>query len=39
MNNDDTDEDLATEVDEDDDGLTIGNDTAKEISDDDDTPG
>lgn len=37
----DADEDLPdpdAEIDEDDDGMTIGHDTAKKISDDDDSP-
>ncbi len=36
---DDDDQDLDSEIDEDDDGTTISHDTAKEISDEDDTPG
>jgi len=39
MNDDDDDQDLDSEIDEDDDGTTISHDTAKEISDEDDTPG
>ncbi len=39
MNDDDTVQDPAAEVDENDDGMTIGPGTAKDISDDDDTPG
>ena len=38
-NDDDDDQDLdAEKIDEDDDGMTIGHDTAKDISDQDDTP-
>lgn len=37
-NDDDDDQDLDAEIEEDDDGMTIGHDTAKDISDQDDTP-